>query len=175
MNNWHPWQLSKSESWGPFWSYQLDSTANPAHYLNGPNWPNWQYCLASSSRTAPRILIFSIILGAKCSFYVKSNATYAPQFFWYNNSVLGLVDIKIQDLIAQKVYLKKNPYMWLHKRFVLFRTRKQIKLVKVIWREEWSGEHRLVHVLLLRYFGMFFWDENLFSFLTEKKKSCLDQ
>jgi hypothetical protein len=31
MNNWHPWQLKKSKSWGPFWSYQFNSTANPAH------------------------------------------------------------------------------------------------------------------------------------------------
>ena len=28
MNNRHPWQLKKSKSWGPFWSYQLNSTAN---------------------------------------------------------------------------------------------------------------------------------------------------
>jgi hypothetical protein len=38
----------------------------------------WQCCFAGSSRTAPRILIFSIVLGAKYSFYVKSIATYAP-------------------------------------------------------------------------------------------------
>ena len=31
MNNWHPWQLKKSKSWGPFWSYLLNSTANTAH------------------------------------------------------------------------------------------------------------------------------------------------
>ena len=31
MNNRHPWQLKKSKSWGPFWSYQLNSTANLAH------------------------------------------------------------------------------------------------------------------------------------------------
>ena len=30
MNIWHPWQLKKSKSWGPFWSYQLNSTANSA-------------------------------------------------------------------------------------------------------------------------------------------------
>ena len=36
MNNWHPWQLKKSKSWGPFWSYQLSSTANPAHLRQ--NW-----------------------------------------------------------------------------------------------------------------------------------------
>ena len=34
----------------------------PDFLVNGPN---WQCCLAGSSKTAPRILIFSIILGAK--------------------------------------------------------------------------------------------------------------
>ena len=27
----HQWQLKKSKSWQPFWSYQLDSCANPSH------------------------------------------------------------------------------------------------------------------------------------------------
>ena len=31
MNNRHPWQLKKSKSWGPFQSYQLNSTVNTAH------------------------------------------------------------------------------------------------------------------------------------------------
>jgi hypothetical protein len=31
MNSRHPWQLKKSKSWEPFWSYQLNSTVNPAH------------------------------------------------------------------------------------------------------------------------------------------------
>ena len=31
MNNRHPWQLKISKSWGPFWSYQLYSTANVAY------------------------------------------------------------------------------------------------------------------------------------------------
>ena len=31
MNNRHLWQLKKSKSLGPFWSYQLNSSANPAH------------------------------------------------------------------------------------------------------------------------------------------------
>ena len=34
---------------------------------------------------------FLVVLGADCSFYVKSIATYAPQFFWHNNSVLAIV------------------------------------------------------------------------------------
>ena len=40
---------------------------------------------------APRILIFSIAMGADFSFYVKSIATYAPAFLVYNNSVLARV------------------------------------------------------------------------------------
>ena len=80
MNIRHPGQLKKWKSWGPFWSYQLNITANPAHLpQNWANWPNWRCCLAGSSKTAPRILIFSIVLGAEYSFYVKSIATYAPQ------------------------------------------------------------------------------------------------
>ena len=52
---------------------------------------NWQCCLAGSSKTAPRILIFSIAMGADSSFYVKSIATYAPAFLGYNISVLARV------------------------------------------------------------------------------------
>jgi hypothetical protein len=32
MKVWHPWQLKKSKSWVPFGSYQLNSTANSAHF-----------------------------------------------------------------------------------------------------------------------------------------------
>ena len=93
MCNRHLWQFKKSKSWGPFWSYQLNSTANPAHLPQkiGPNGLNWQCCLAGSSKTAPRILIFSTAMGADYSFHVKFIATYAPAFFWYNNSILARV------------------------------------------------------------------------------------
>ena len=54
----------------------------------GPNWPNQQRCLVGSSKTAPRILIFSIAVGAEYLSYVKSIATFAL-FFWYIISVLA--------------------------------------------------------------------------------------
>ena len=47
--------------------------------------------LAGSSKTAPRILIFSIVLGAEYSSYLKSIVTYAPAFLGYNNLVLARV------------------------------------------------------------------------------------
>jgi hypothetical protein len=65
--------IEKIKILGPFWSYQLDSSDNPAHYLkNGPNGLNWQCCLAVSSKTAPRILIFLIGMVADYSFDVKN-------------------------------------------------------------------------------------------------------
>ena len=51
----------------------------------------WIGCLAGSSKTAPRIFIFSIVLGAEYLSYVKSIATYALTFFGYIISVLASV------------------------------------------------------------------------------------
>ena len=44
---------------------------------------------------APRILIFSIAMGANYLFHVKSIATYALAFLVYNNSVLARVTLKV--------------------------------------------------------------------------------
>ena len=59
----------------------------PIYLKIGPNWQNRQCCLAGSSKTAHRILIFSIPMAADYSFYVKPIAPYAPTFLGYNNSV----------------------------------------------------------------------------------------
>ena len=63
-----------------------------------PIWPsfevnglNWHCCLASSSKRAHRILIFSIAMGAEYSSYVKSIATFALTFFRYIILVLASV------------------------------------------------------------------------------------
>ena len=56
------------------------------------------------------IFIFSIVLGAEYSFYLKSIATYAPAFLGYNNSVLARValDARMRGCLnitpAQKWY-----------------------------------------------------------------------
>ena len=52
---------------------------------------NWQYCLAGSSKTAPRILIFSIVIGANYSFQLISIETYAPQYNGHDKIFLGSV------------------------------------------------------------------------------------
>ena len=41
------------------------------------NWLDWQCCFAGSSKAAPRIFIFSIVLGAENLSYVKSIETHA--------------------------------------------------------------------------------------------------
>ena len=55
----------------------------PSFEVNGLD---WQSCLAGSSKMAPRIFIFSIVLGAENLSYVKSIATFALTFlgilFW---------------------------------------------------------------------------------------------
>ena len=52
---------------------------------------NWQFCLADSSKTAPRILIFSMAMGANYSFKLISIETYAPQFIGHDKLFLGSV------------------------------------------------------------------------------------
>ena len=53
----------------------------PIYLKIGPYWPNRQCCLAVSSKAAPRILIFSIAMGADHEFYMKTVETYARAFF----------------------------------------------------------------------------------------------
>ena len=74
MNNRHSWQLKKNQnSRGCFGA--TSSTAlpiQPIHRENGPNGQNWQCYLAGSSKMAPTILIFSIVMGADYLFELIS-------------------------------------------------------------------------------------------------------
>ena len=65
---------------------------------------NWQCCLVGSSKTAPKIFISSIILGAKYLSYVKSIATFVLTFFGYIILVLASVTI---ELLCNSSYNKK--------------------------------------------------------------------
>ena len=56
------------------------SPFGPYFEVNGLD---WQCYLAGGSKTATRILIFSIAIGADYSFYVKSIATCDPTFLVY--------------------------------------------------------------------------------------------
>ena len=65
---------------------------------------DWQCCLAGSSKTAPRIFIFSIVLVAEYLSYVKSIAKFALTFFGHIISVLASVTY----MHSFSVYTKKE-------------------------------------------------------------------
>ena len=60
---WHLWQLKILEL-----PAKYHCQSSPFTSKIWPNGLNWQWCLAGSSKTAPRILSFSIAIGAKPSF-----------------------------------------------------------------------------------------------------------
>ena len=70
------------------------SHLGPFFEVNGLD---WQCYLAGSFKTAPRILIFSIAIGADYSFDIKSGFSIAPAFSLHNNfniaSVHPLCDV----------------------------------------------------------------------------------
>ena len=52
---------------------------------------DWLCCLAGSSKTAPRILIFSIAIGANYSYEMKNSEIWATCIFKHNNSFIATV------------------------------------------------------------------------------------
>ena len=55
-----------------------------------------QCCLAGSSQRAPRILIFSIAMGADYPFYVKTIETHARAFFKVIIFSIGSVSLELE-------------------------------------------------------------------------------
>ena len=92
MKVWFPWQLKNSKSLRLFWRYQL--TALPVQ----PIWPifavnelDLQCFLASSSKTAAMILIFSFGFGDNCLFEVKNIEIRVPTLFKHSNLFVATV------------------------------------------------------------------------------------
>ena len=93
MKVWHPWQLKKIKVLGavlelPAKQHCQFSPFSPIFEVNGLD---WQCYLAGSSKTAPRILIFSIAICADYSYEVKNSEIWAPAFFKHNNSFIATV------------------------------------------------------------------------------------
>ena len=104
-----------------------------------PNWPNQQCCLAGSSQRAPRILIFSIAMGADYSFYVKIIETHARAFLPLNISAIGTVPcmplwtglvILIWKLFSMSGYRKYINGIWFWHRNPNFGLKKSWKAKK---------------------------------------------
>jgi hypothetical protein len=58
---------------------------------------DWQCCLGGSFKTAPRILISSIAMGADYSLEVKNIKIWAPKFFKHNNSSVATMGIRLLE------------------------------------------------------------------------------
>ena len=105
MNNQHPWQLKKSKPWRPFWSYQLNSTANSVHL--GHFWGKWAWLGLLSSlqlQNDSRILIFWISMFADYSFDEKNIIIWVPAYFRHKSSFIATVVKGISDSNAHMVY-----------------------------------------------------------------------
>ena len=74
---------------------------------------NWQCCLAGSSKTAPRIFIFSNVLGAKNLSYVKSIETHARAFLTLN--ILSIGTVAQYTCFLPRLSKWKRMYHYLHK------------------------------------------------------------
>ena len=92
----------------------------------GPNWPNLQFCLTGSSKMAPRILIFSIAMGAEYLSYVKFIATRVPTFFGYIISVLASVPIE---------YRSKHSFI---NECTLIEIAQRMTYMKLLWFEQFA-------------------------------------
>ena len=64
------------------------SQFGPIFEVNGQN---WHCCLAGSSKMAPRILIFSIAIGADYSYKMKNSEIWAAAFFKHIHSLIATV------------------------------------------------------------------------------------
>ena len=69
----------------------------PFYEVNGLD---WQCYLAGSSKTAPRILIFSIAIGADYSFNIKSGFSIAPAFSLHKNFDIASVCRLVKDKMS---------------------------------------------------------------------------
>jgi hypothetical protein len=89
MNNRHLWQLKKIKI---LWAIlELPAKQQGRFGQFEVNGLNWQCFLAGSFKTAPRILIFSIVMGADYPFYVKSIATWTLTSYGYIILILASV------------------------------------------------------------------------------------
>ena len=81
--------MKKVNSVGHFGT--TSQTEVPIRPIFAGNGLDWHCCLAGSSKTAPSILIFSIVMVADYSFDVKNIDIWAPAFFKHSNSFTATV------------------------------------------------------------------------------------
>ena len=92
MNNLHPYQLKKIQILGTVFELLAEQHCQFSLFIiKMGNRLNWRCCLTGSFKTAPRILISSIAIGADYSFEVKNIKIWGPKFFKHNNLSVATV------------------------------------------------------------------------------------
>ena len=75
--------------WEPFWSYQLNGTANSAHLPQ--HWAKLAVLFSWKLLKGSQDFDFSIAMDADCTFYVKSIETHVRALMPLNISAVGSV------------------------------------------------------------------------------------
>jgi hypothetical protein len=91
--------LKISKSWEPFWSSQLNSTANSAY--SPQKWAKWAELVVLFSwylQNGTKNFDFSIIMGPDYSIDLISINIYVPQFIGHNKNFLGSVGQDSKEL-----------------------------------------------------------------------------
>ena len=90
-------KFKKSKSWGPFWSYRLNSTANSAHLR--VKWAELALLSSWSLQNGPQDFdFFNCTMVADYSFDMKNIDVWAPTFFKHNNSFIATVSFRLKSL-----------------------------------------------------------------------------
>ena len=93
MNNRHPWPLKKSKSWGPFWSYQLNSTANLAHLAHFlGKWAGLAVLFSWYLQNGPQDFVFFNCQGCQTFLLAEIHCYLSALKSWHNNLFLSGVN-----------------------------------------------------------------------------------
>ena len=92
----HPGQLKKSKSWEPFWSYQLNSTANFANLAQfWGKWAGLPVLFSWKLQNGPKDFDFFNCHGCQTFILYEIHCYQSPPKSWHNNSFLGSVSTTI--------------------------------------------------------------------------------
>ena len=80
MKIWHPWQLKKLKSWGPFLSYQLNSNANPAHLPQ--NWAKLAVLFSWQLQNGSQDFNFFNCHGCRLFILCEIHCNLSSHIFW---------------------------------------------------------------------------------------------
>ena len=82
----------KSKSWGPFWSYQLNSAANLTYLQGNPaQWAKSAVLFSWQLKNSPQYFDFFNCHGCQTFILHEIHYYLSPPKSWHNNSILGSV------------------------------------------------------------------------------------